>query len=279
MQDKERDAVDALEMAVTDTPEGDVGVLFTGGKDSMVIAHLLKEHADVSAMPPLLVVDTGDQYEAIYDFRERMADEWGLNYEVKRNDRFIDGVLNDEGDPRDYAGQMQCPNCDATDSMVAVTTEADMACKACAYRYDVPTDLHDTVSNWGGESAGVIPKYDSCCGRLKIQPMGEFIAEGYQTLVVGRRSADVPGDLPVVDENYREPVPHTRVHPLADWSDAQITAYTRKHGVPLPSLYADGFEHTDCMTCTKVGAEGDDWSGVSPEEKQQLQQLRDMGYM
>jgi 3'-phosphoadenosine 5'-phosphosulfate sulfotransferase (PAPS reductase)/FAD synthetase len=279
MHSKERAAVEALERTITEPPEGDPGILFTGGKDSMLLAHLVRERCDVEEMPPLLVVDTGDQYDEIYEFRERMADEWGLDYEVKRNGGFIDGVLNDGMDPRGYAGQTSCPDCGAAGSMSAAGDHGDMTCEACGYDYYIPTEYDDTPESWGSDADGVIPKYESCCGRLKIEPMGEFIAEGYRTLIVGRRTADVPGSLPVVDENYREPVPHTRVHPLADWSDAHVKAYTRKHAVPLPSLYEAGYEHTDCVTCTEAGEEGDDWSGVSPDERQQLAQLRDMGYM
>lgn len=217
------DAVEALEQA----DENDAGLLFTGGKDSMVILHLWREHLD--GVPPLLVIDTGNQFEEVYEFRDGLAEDWGLEYDVRRNDEFIEEVIENDDDDRGYA--------------------------------------------WDG------PKTDACCGALKIDMIADFIADGYETLVVGRRSADVGHDLPVYDEDYREPVPHDRIHPLADWSDAHVAAYLTKHRVPLPDLYEQGYEHTDCVDCTQTGEEGDDWSGVSQEKKEQLNQLRDMGYM
>ena len=107
----------------------------------------------------------------------------------------------------------------------------------------------------------------------------QLAQDGFDHLTVGRRSADVPGELPLVDAEMREPMPHTRYYPLANWSDAHIGAYLTKHSVPLPSLYDEGYEHTDCEPCVRKGEEGDDWSGASPEQRQQLQELRDMGYM
>lgn len=218
------EAVDALESA----KEEGAGLLFTGGKDSMVLLDLWRRHVD-DGHPPLLVIDTGNQFEEIYDFRERIADEWDLTYDVRRNDEFLDEVIHNDDDDRGYA--------------------------------------------WDG------PKTDACCGALKIDVISSFIGDGYTTLIVGRRSADVGHDLPVFDPNYAEPVGHDRYHPLANWSDAHISAYITKQQVPLPSLYADGYEHTDCVDCVRRGEEGDDWSGQSQQAKEQLQELRDMGYM
>jgi 3'-phosphoadenosine 5'-phosphosulfate sulfotransferase (PAPS reductase)/FAD synthetase len=223
MQAKVDEAVAALESA----KEQDASMLFTGGKDSMVMLHLARERLDWT--PDLLVIDTGVQFDAIYEFRDDLADDWNLEYDVKRNDQFIEEVLENPEDDRDYA--------------------------------------------WDG------PKTEGCCGALKIDMIGAFIAEGHDLLLVGRRSDDVGHDLPVYDEDYREPVPHDRIHPLADWSDAHVRAYLTKHGVPLPSLYDEGYEHTDCEPCVKQGEDGDDWSGASQEAKQQLDDLRDMGYV
>lgn len=222
------DLIDESVSALQTANEVGAGLLFTGGKDSMVILDLWRRRVG-GDHPPLLVIDTGNQFEEIYTFRDDLADEWGLDYDVRRNEEFIEGVIENDDDERGYA--------------------------------------------WDG------PKTDACCGALKIDVIGDFITDGYDTLIVGRRSADVGHDLPIHDENYREPVPHDRIHPLAKWSDAHISAYIKKFRVPLPSLYAQGYEHTDCVDCTRAGEEGDDWSGQSQEAKQQLQNLRDMGYM
>lgn len=224
MEAKIAEAVEALESL----NEDDGSVLFTGGKDSMVMLHLWREHIN-DDHPPLVVIDTGNQFDSIYDHRDKLVEDWGVEYTVYRNDDFIENVIGSDDDDRGYA--------------------------------------------WDG------PKTDGCCGALKVDMIEEAIRDGHGPLCVGRRSADVGHDLPVYDKNYAEPIPHDRVHPLADWSDAHIKAYIKKHSVPLPSLYDEGYEHTDCVDCTQSGEEGDDWSAMDAEDKEQLQQLRDMGYM
>lgn len=225
MQSKVDSAVDALVDAQAATDRDPV-LLFTAGKDSMILLDLARKHLDT--IPHLGVIDTGNQFESIYDHREWVADEWGVELDTRRNDEFINAVIENPDDDRDYA--------------------------------------------WDG------PKTEACCGALKIDVMGEFIADGYDPLIIGRRAADVNGPLPVAEEK-REPSPHSRYHPLHDWSDAHVRAYIKKHQLPLPDVYDEGYEHTDCVDCVTTGEDGDDWSGVSPEKREQLDQLRDMGYM
>lgn len=225
MQSKIDTAVEALEVA----DERGAGMLFTAGKDSMVMLHLWRQHISAKRHPGLFVIDTGNQFESVYEFREEIAEKWGLTLDVRRNDEFLESVIYNDDDDRGFA--------------------------------------------WDG------PKTDACCGHLKIDMIGEIIADGNDVLIVGRRSADVGHDLPIYDDDYREPVVHDRIHPLANWSDANVEAYLKKHRVPLPDVYDNGYTHTDCVDCTFKGEEGDDWSGVSQEKKEQLQHLRGMGYM
>lgn len=226
MKAKIDDAVDALRRAF-DIGHGRPAVMFTGGKDSMILADLIRRH-DVPE-PHFGVIDTGNQLPSIYTHRERIEDEWGIDLDVRRNDEFIEDVIENPNDDRGYA--------------------------------------------WDG------PKTEGCCGALKIDVMGDFIADGYDPLIVGRRAEDVGGHLSVVDTEIREPVPHARVHPLADWSTAHVKAYITKYGVPLPDAYADGYDHTDCVDCVFKGEDGDDWADASAAKREQLNQLRDMGYM
>lgn len=223
MQAKVEEAIELLREA---EETGSHGMLFTGGKDSMIMLHLWREH--IGHQPPLLVVDTYNQFDEIYDFRSEIADEWELVLDVRSNEEFLEEVIWNEDDDRDFA--------------------------------------------WDG------PKTEGCCGALKIDVMADFISDGYDPLIVGRRSADVGGNLPAKAEK-REPIPHDRIHPLYNWSGANINAYVKKYQVHLPELYNQGWSHTDCVDCVSKGEEGDDWSGVSKEKKEQLDALRDMGYM
>ena len=223
MEPQIKEAVEILQKA--EEKDG-YGMLFTGGKDSMVMLHLWREH--IGNQPPLLVIDTHNQFDEVYDFRSRIADEWDLELDVRANEEFLEEVINNPDDDRDFA--------------------------------------------WDGF------KTEECCGALKIDVIADFISDGYEHLIVGRRSADLDRELNTI-ENNREPLPHMRYHPLASWPDPLVGAYLKREGTPLPSLYFEGYEHTDCVSCTREGEDNDEWSGMSPEKREQLNRLRDMGYM
>ena len=206
--------------------EDEAGMLFTAGKDSMIMLYLWREY--IGDQPPLLVIDTHNQFDEIYDFRSEIAEEWDLKLDVRANKEFLEEVIYNEEDERGFA--------------------------------------------WDGF------KTESCCGALKIDVIAEFIEDGYNSLIVGRRQADVDTRLPTV-KSKRNPLPHKRYHPLANWSDALVGMFINREGIELPELYYNGYEHTDCIDCTKAGEDGDEWSGMSPEKKEQLANLRDMGYM
>lgn len=227
MHPKVQEAVETIEKA---EEKGDsMGLLFTGGKDSMVILYLWREYCDIdSNQPPLLVVDTYNQFEEIYDFRDEIAEDWDLVYDVRANEDFLENVINNDEDERGFA--------------------------------------------WDGF------KTEGCCGALKIDVISDFITDGYQYLMVGRREEDVNGELNPTEQK-REPLPHKRYYPLANWSDSLVQMFIDREGIPLPELYYQGYEHTDCVDCTEIGEEGDEWSGMSQEKKEQLANLRDMGYM
>lgn len=223
MQHLIKEAEQTLEQAKS---SGKHGILWTGGKDSMVILHLWRQLFDEDI--PLLVIDTYNQFDEIYDFRAEIAEEWGLTLDIRANEEFLEEVIWNEDDERGFA--------------------------------------------WDG------PKTEACCGALKIDVISDFISDGYEHLIVGRRSADIGEELKEVEQT-REPVPHIRYHPIASWPNPLVEAYIRRESIPLPNLYYEGYRHTDCVDCTMTGEEGDDWSGVSQEQQQQLQQLREMGYM
>lgn len=227
-----QEAVEVLERAANNEK---YGMLFTGGKDSMVMLYLWREFCDFSdnvyarqSQPPLLVVDTYNQYDEVYDFREQLSEDKDLTLDVRANEEFLEEVIWNEEDERGFA--------------------------------------------WDGF------KTEGCCGALKIDVIADFIRDGYEKLIVGRREADVNGELGTTEEK-REPLPHDRYYPLANWSDELVDSFIKRESVELPELYYNGFNHTDCVDCTKQGEDDDEWSGMSQEKKQQLADLRDMGYM
>ncbi|WP_227134837.1 phosphoadenosine phosphosulfate reductase family protein [Halorubellus salinus] len=65
-------------------------VMFTGGKDSTVVAYVVREVALEGGfdLPPLVFLDHYRHFEETIAFAERWADEWGFELVVARNETF-----------------------------------------------------------------------------------------------------------------------------------------------------------------------------------------------
>ena len=75
-------------------------ILFSGGKDSIVLTHLAKKAFYPAKIPfPLLHVDTGHNFPEALEFRDKLADELGVKLIVGSVQRSIDEgrVLEESG--------------------------------------------------------------------------------------------------------------------------------------------------------------------------------------
>ncbi len=77
-------------------------MLYSVGKDSQVLLHLARKAFFPAPLPfPLLHVDTTWKFRAMYELRDRMVAEHGLQLIVERNQRALDEGIN----PFDYSSQ------------------------------------------------------------------------------------------------------------------------------------------------------------------------------
>ncbi|MEM9033289.1 MAG: sulfate adenylyltransferase subunit CysD [Actinomycetota bacterium] len=77
-------------------------LLFSGGKDSVVMLHLaLRAFAPAKLPFPIMHVDTGHNFPEVMEFRDRTVDEYGLRLIVASVQEAIDaGKLTEEKGPR-----------------------------------------------------------------------------------------------------------------------------------------------------------------------------------
>ncbi len=68
---------------------GHIALAWTGGKDSTTTLHLLKELCNGEVPIPVLNIDTSVKFKEIYEFRDRVAQDWGLNLIIERNEEAI----------------------------------------------------------------------------------------------------------------------------------------------------------------------------------------------
>ena len=77
-----------------------VGILFSGGKDSVVVFELARRAFAPATVPfELLHVDTGHNFPEVIDFRDRLVEESGARFHVARVQDWIDrGDLQERPD-------------------------------------------------------------------------------------------------------------------------------------------------------------------------------------
>ena len=109
-------AIEALETAV----EEDALFLWTGGKEAQLLADLLLYEvgeADECSPIPWGIIDTDNQFEAMYEFRAeylRPTGDQGVDtvgpatgvddVTVRRYDALLEEVIDNDDDPRGYHG-------------------------------------------------------------------------------------------------------------------------------------------------------------------------------
>jgi phosphoadenosine phosphosulfate reductase len=125
---------------------------------------------------------------------------------------------------------------------------------------------------------GINAFYDSvemrkgCCHIRKVEPLQRALA-GKKAWITGMRaqqSATRDG-LPVRAFDAGNGL--EKFNPLADWSEKEIWAYIKQHGVPYNALHDKFYPSIGCAPCTRAVTPGEDvragrWWWENPETKE-----------
>lgn len=114
---------------------------------------------------------------------------------------------------------------------------------------------------------------DLCCHVNKVEPLQRAL-EGYDGWISGIRRDQSPlrAHTPVIEAQM---LPSGRevfkVHPLANWSKAQVQDYLEAHSIPVHPLLERGFGSIGCQPCTRAIQEGETerdgrWEGAMKTE-------------
>ncbi|MBK9617435.1 MAG: phosphoadenylyl-sulfate reductase [Uliginosibacterium sp.] len=127
-------------------------------------------------------------------------------------------------------------------------------------------------------SEGINAFYDSvelrkqCCAIRKVAPLKRALA-GKSAWITGMRAAQsaTRTELPV--RQFDEANGLAKYNPLADWSEAEVWAYIRIHGLPYNALHDQFYPSIGCAPCTRAIAVGEDvragrWWWEDPDNKE-----------
>lgn len=176
-----------------------LAMLWSLGKDSNVMIWLARK-AFLGHVPfPLVHVDTGKKFPEMYDFRDRYADEWGVN--------LIRGT---------------CPPVEEMDD--SLPPAARSAARKTA-------GLKKVVEEYGfqGLIAGI--RRDEEGTRAKERVFSPRGATGQWDF------RDQPPEFWDQFKTDFPPGTHLRIHPLLHWTEVDIWRYTQRENIPTIDLY------------------------------------------
>lgn len=182
-------------------------LLFSGGKDSIVMTHLAKKAFAPSRIPfPLLHIDTGHNFEETIEYRDWLVDQLGAELLVRYVQDSIDqGRVKEETGPRASRNALQTVT--LRDALKELKVDAALGGgrrdEEKARAKERFFSHRDVFSQWD-------PKNQ----RPELW-----------SLYNGRKA---PGE-------------HFRVFPISNWTEMDVWQYIRSEDIPMPSLY---FSHT-----------------------------------
>lgn len=136
---------------------------------------------------------------------------------------------------------------------------------------------HDLIEAYTREH-GINAFYDSvelrkgCCHIRKVEPLQRALTDK-KAWLTGQRSQQAATREGLPLRQFDESNGLEKFNPLAEWTEKEIWAYIRSHGVPYNALHDKHFPSIGCAPCTRAISVGEDiragrWWWESPENKE-----------
>jgi len=195
-------------------------VLWSTGKDSTATLWLCKK-AFFGKIPfPVIHIDTTYKFKEMYEFRDRIAREWGFNLLVARNEEAIKTGFG----PKD--GKFECCTALKTEALRQMLAREKFDALILAIR----RDEHGIRA----KERYFSPRDEDFKWNYKDQPLEMW--DQYQSII--------------------EDKTHTRVHPLLHWRELDVWEYTRQEGLPVHPMYfaknGKRYRSLGCEPCTNT---------------------------
>ncbi|HEX7155887.1 MAG TPA: sulfate adenylyltransferase subunit CysD [Burkholderiaceae bacterium] len=177
-------------------------LLFSGGKDSIVLLHLATKAFRPARFPfPLLHIDTGHNFAEVIDFRDRRASELGERLIVRSVEDSI------------AAGRVVLRSADESRNKHQSVT------------------LLDAIAEFG---------FDACIGGARRDEEKARAKERVFSFRDGWGQWDPKNQRPELWNLYNARVArgeHMRVFPISNWTETDVWQYIARERLEVPSLY------------------------------------------
>ncbi len=222
--------------------DGQVYVAFSGGKDSTVLLHIVRElYPDV----PGVFFDTGLEYPEIKKFVKSIP-----NVVIRRPKMRFREVIEEHG----YAvvskqsaknlRMLQNPTPRNAKSRSLALTGLTSAGK-CGKNFKLPI-------KWRFLIDAPFKISERCCDALKKEPASSYMKESGRVPFVGTMVGDSSQRQRMylrIGCNSFESERNPRSTPLAFFTEADVWQYLRENEVPYSEIYDMGEKRTGCMWC------------------------------
>jgi sulfate adenylyltransferase subunit 2 len=178
-------------------------LLFSGGKDSIVMAHLAEKAFWPARIPfPLMHVDTGHNFAEVIELRDRMVEELGVQLVVASVQESIDaGRVVEETGPRASRNRLQ------------TTTLLDA----------IQEHQYDAVFGGGRRDE------EKARAKERVYSFRDDFGQWYP-------KNQRPELWNLYNGKHRKGE-HIRVFPLSNWTELDIWQYIKDDDIEIPSIY------------------------------------------
>ncbi len=247
LEDKVSRSKEVISEAVEKFGEDKIAIAWTGGKDSIVLLHLLRETFKGRVPIPVVFVDTGKHFPEVYQFRNEIAKKWEFKVTNAKN-----------------------------------TDVTSVARKGIVRLQDLSEEMRSELNQigWEKDEFRIALDREPCCHLLKTVATKQAIIEnGLDALIVGIRWDEQESRSDEKHFSPRTNPSHTRVHPILHFTWKEVWDYTRLHNVPHNPLYDKGFTSLGCYTCTSPNPDAKvERAGRAQDKEQTMRRLRNLGY-